>query len=68
VVATASPDRRLHHAALVQIEGASYRLRGNADLIPKHVRANAPITPPPSPKRRGLPPKPKMEQRITEGG
>ncbi|MEO0994935.1 MAG: IS21-like element helper ATPase IstB [Pseudomonadota bacterium] len=57
VVATALLDRLLHHAVVVQIEGASYRLRGHADLIPEHVRANAPITPPPAPKRRGRPPK-----------
>lgn len=57
VVATALLDRLLHHAVVVQIEGASYRLRGHADLIPEHVRSNAPITPPPPPKRRGRPPK-----------
>ena len=57
VVATALLDRLLHHAVVVQIEGASYRLRRHADLIPEHVRANAPITPPPPPKRRGRPPK-----------
>ena len=57
VVATALLDRLLHHAIIVQIEGASYRLRGHTDLIPEHVRANAPITPPPAPKRRGRPPK-----------
>jgi DNA replication protein DnaC len=57
VVATALLDRLLHHAVVVQIEGASYRLRSHADLIPEHVRANAPITPPPAPKRRGRPPK-----------
>jgi DNA replication protein DnaC len=57
VVATALLDRLLHHAVVVQIEGASYRLRAHADLIPEHVRANAPIAPPPPPKRRGRPPK-----------
>ena len=57
VVATALLDRLLHHAVVIQIEGASYRLRAHADLIPEHVRANAPITPPPPPKRRGRPPK-----------
>jgi len=57
VVATALLDRLLHHAVVVQIEGASYRLRGHTDLIPEHVRANAPITPPPPPKRRGRPAK-----------
>ncbi|MCQ0093267.1 IS21-like element helper ATPase IstB [Roseovarius sp. M141] len=56
VVATALLDRLLHHAVVIQIEGASYRLRAHADLIPEHVRANAPITPPPPPKRRGRPP------------
>ncbi|SDX89382.1 ATP-binding protein, partial [Roseicitreum antarcticum] len=55
VVATALLDRLLHHAVVVQIEGASYRLRSHADLVPDHVRANARITPPP--KRRGRSPK-----------
>lgn len=57
VVATALLDRLLHHAVVVQIEGASYRLRRHTDLIPKHTRTNAPITPPPAQKRRGRPPK-----------
>jgi len=57
VVATALLDRLLHHAIVVQIEGASYRLRAHADLMPEHLRSNAPITPPPAPKRRGRPPK-----------
>jgi len=39
-----------------QIEGASYRLRAHADLIPEHARARAAINPPPPPKRRGRPP------------
>ena len=55
VMATALLDRLLHHATVVQIEGASYRLREHADLIPEHVRANAPISPPPPPRRRGRP-------------
>ena len=59
VVATALLDRLLHHAIVVQIEGASYRLRAHADLIPEHVRANASINPPPPPKRRGRPQKEK---------
>ena len=57
VVATALLDRLLHHAVVVQIEGASYRPRGHLDLIPEHARTNAPITPPPAPKRRGRPSK-----------
>jgi len=56
VVATALLDRLLHHAVVVQIEGASYRLRQHADLVPEHVRSKATITPPPAPKRRGRPP------------
>lgn len=51
VVATALLDRPLHHAAVVQIEGASYRLP-----VRKHTRTHADI-PPPAPKRRGCPPK-----------
>jgi DNA replication protein DnaC len=57
VVATALLDRLLHHAVVVQIEGASYRLRAHADLMPVHARTHAAITPPPPPKRRGRPPK-----------
>jgi DNA replication protein DnaC len=57
VVATALLDRLLHHAVVVQIEGASYRLRAHADLMPVHARTHAAITPPPAPKRRGRPPK-----------
>nr|WP_302848619.1 MULTISPECIES: IS21-like element helper ATPase IstB [unclassified Roseovarius] len=59
VVATALLDRLLHHTVIIQIEGASYWLRSHADLIPEHVRTNAPITPPPLPKRHGRPPKTK---------
>ena len=58
VVATALLDRLLHHAVVVHIEGASYRLRQHADLVPDHLRlpqhadviAN-------TPRRRGRPPK-----------
>ena len=57
VVATALLDRLLHHAVVVQIEGASYRLRRHADLIPDNAR-NRPInTSQPQPRRRGRPPK-----------
>ena len=61
VVATALLDRLLHHAVVIHIEGASYRLREHTDLIPEHVRANAPISPPPAPKRRGRPPRNKQQ-------
>ena len=59
VVATALLDRLLHHAIVIQIDGSSYRLRRHADLLPEHIRANAPITPPAliEPRRRGRPPK-----------
>ena len=57
VVATALLDRLLHHAVVVQIEGASYRLRQHADLVPEAMRTR-PISPVvPSPPRRGRPPK-----------
>lgn len=52
VVATALLDRLLHHAVVIQIEGASYRLRQHANLVPEHVRSKILITPPPAPKRR----------------
>ena len=61
VVAAALLDRLLHHAVVIHIEGASYRLREHTDLIPEHVRANAPISPPPAPKRRGRPPRNKQQ-------
>jgi hypothetical protein len=47
VVTTALLDRLLHHAVVVQIEGASYRLRLHADLIPEHIRSQQrPLGPP----------------------
>jgi hypothetical protein len=57
VVATALLDRLLHHTIVVHIEGASYRLRQHADLIPENLRLGplAGFTPPP--RRRGRPPK-----------
>ncbi|MFL5279454.1 MAG: IS21-like element helper ATPase IstB [Rhodopila sp.] len=58
VVATALLDRLLHHAVVIQIEGASYRLRQHVDLIPDALRArplNA--TSATSVRRRGRPPK-----------
>ena len=35
----------LHHATLVRIEGASYRLGAHTDLRPEHVRINSEISP-----------------------
>jgi DNA replication protein DnaC len=57
VVATALLDRLLHHAVVVQIEGASYRLRRHADLIPDNARTRPINTSQPQPRRRGRPPK-----------
>ena len=38
VVATALLDRLLHHAIVIQIEGASYRLRAHTDHQVQHPR------------------------------
>jgi IstB-like ATP binding protein len=57
VVAIALLDRLLHHAVVIQIEGASYRLRQHTDLMPEHVRSKAsinapiPVQPPRSPTK-----------------
>ena len=56
VVATALLDRLLHHAIVVRIEGASYRLRRHADLLPD-TTSPRPVTLPETPRRRGRPPK-----------
>ena len=58
VVATALLDRLLHHAVVVQIEGASYRLRQHADLVPEALRPKATSSPAvDQPRRRGRPTK-----------
>jgi DNA replication protein DnaC len=58
VVATALLDRLLHHAVVVHIEGASYRLRQHADLVPEAMRPKAVSNPAANPpRRRGRPPK-----------
>src|ERR1700722_6030642 len=58
VVATALLDRLLHHAVVVYIEGASYRLRQHADLIPESLRpAQLTHAIAETPRRRGRPPK-----------
>jgi len=59
VVATALLDRLLHHAVVVHIEGASYRLRRHADLIQDSARVRPATPPTPAPRRRGRPPKPR---------
>jgi hypothetical protein len=56
VVATALLDRLLHLSTVIQIEGASYRLREQADLVPENIRSKSLIQPssiPLSLKRRG---------------
>ena len=73
VVATALLDRLLHHAVVVHIEGASYRLRRHADLIQDSARVR-PTTPPTPPRRRGRPPSngplssPRTPDRRTKWG
>ncbi len=63
VVATALLDRLLHHAVVIQIEGASYRLRQHADLVPEAMRPKSPSGPiADTPRRRGRPPR----QRETQ--
>ena len=61
MVATALLDRLLHHAIVVQVEGASYRLRQHADLLPEHTRSNVLLRSAQAaeavPRRRGRPPK-----------
>ena len=58
VVATALLDRLLHHAVVVHIEGASYRLRQHADLVPEALRPKTINNPAVDvPRRRGRPPK-----------
>lgn len=53
VVATALLDRLLHHAIVIQIEGASCRLKAQVDLIPD-IAAN-PLLKPSVKKKRGRP-------------
>ena len=58
VVATALLDRLLHHAVVIQIEGASYRLRQHADLVPEVMRPKPPSRAAgEAPRRRGRPPR-----------
>ena len=57
VVATALLDRLLHHAVVIRIEGASYRLRRHADLLPDTTAAHQTPQPAAPPRRRGRPPK-----------
>jgi DNA replication protein DnaC len=66
VVATALLDRLLHHAVVVQIEGASYRLRQHADLLPESIRLRTLTTASQAPpRRRGRPSKERITDHIT---
>lgn len=49
VVATALPDRLLHQAVVIPIEGNSYRLREHSALIPEHMRLRHPLVDPAAP-------------------
>ena len=62
VVATALLDRLLHHAVVVRIEGASYRLRRHADLLPDTAGTRHVTPPSQPPRRRGRPPKPRTAE------
>jgi DNA replication protein DnaC len=64
VVASALLDRLLHHAIVVRIEGASYRLRRHVDLLPEATTRQAPQAEAP-PRRRGRPPKVRPAERTT---
>ncbi len=66
VVASALLDRLLHHAIVIQIEGASYRLRAHADLIP--ASAQPPLMKPVAKRKRGRPRKSKKEDSIYNFG
>jgi DNA replication protein DnaC len=47
VVATALLGRLPHHAIMFHIEGSSYRLRQQAELVPEHIRTKASLQPSP---------------------
>jgi DNA replication protein DnaC len=57
VVATALLDRLLHHVIVVRIEGASYRLRRHANLLPDSTAARHIHQPEAAPRRRGSRPR-----------
>ena len=61
VIASALLDRLLHHAVVISIEGASYRLREHRDLLQLDEK-NAPATA--VRKKRGRPRKQKKEASI----
>ncbi len=65
VVATALLDRLLHHAVVVRIEGASYRLREHRDLIMPQPDQHSPSS---GRKPRGRPKKTKTEVSIYNSG
>ena len=71
VVATALLDRLLHHAVVVQIEGASYRLRQHADLVARAHPLQGPHHAAPAPGATATPPRPSAQNqksRLDAGG
>ncbi len=63
VIAAALLDRLLHHAVVIEIEGASYRLREHAHLMPESLTATTEPTPPK--RRRGRPRKQENQPSLT---
>jgi hypothetical protein len=61
VVATVLLDRLLHHAVVVRIGGASYRLP-HADLLPDSAAPRPLHQPDAAPWRRGRQPKPRPSE------
>ena len=66
VVAAALLDKLLHHATVIRIEGASYRLREHANLLPEHVRINSEIRPP-APTKKHRKPTTAEDHKIVKG-
>jgi DNA replication protein DnaC len=65
-VATALLDRLLHHAVVVQIEGASYRLRQHADLMSDGFPSSSAAPSTEMPRRRpGRPPRQPKAEPLT---
>ena len=68
VVATALLDRLLHHAAVIQIEGSSYRLREHADLLPEtgRFKPNAATNPIPATLKASRPAAQERSHRLPQ--
>lgn len=68
VVATALLDRLLHHAVVIPIEGNSYRLREQANLLPEHLRNRAALQNGAPPEIKRGPGRPRKETAATLPG